>query len=302
MRARLLCWVAIAAFAVAVCGCPRQAAPGGREQPVAPGRASGGTIAIKGSDTMLQLGQRWAEAFMKKHPDVTISVTGGGSGTGIAALLNGTCDIAQASRPISEEEKKAAEAAGLKLSEFEVARDAVAVIVHRDNPINELSLEQISRIYRGEINNWKQLGGRDAKIVRLARETSSGTHVFFKEHVVRLGGKLPDAEYAADCLLLPSNQAIHDEVMNNPDAIGYIGLGYLDDKVKAVAIKGDGGSVKPSVEAASSGEYPLSRPLFWYTGKADDPQIRALVDFVRGDEGQKIVAEVGFVPIAGGGQ
>jgi phosphate transport system substrate-binding protein len=169
----------------------------------------------------------WAERYQQEHPEVRISVSGGGSGTGIASLINGTVDIANASRQIKPEEVEAAEANGIEPQEYVIARDAIAVIVHPENPVNQLTLEQISRIYRGEVNTWQELGGEDRPIIKVSRETNSGTHVYFLEEVIRLGDPNSKVIFSADTLLLPSSEGIIAEVSENPNAIGYDGLGYV---------------------------------------------------------------------------
>ena len=185
-------------------------------------------IENKGSDTIVNIALAWAEEYQKLHPDVRISVTGGGSGTGITALINGSIPLANASRQIKPEELATARAAGLDPQEFIIARDAIAVIVHPDNPVNQLTIEQLSAIYTGKINNWSELGGEDRPIVRLSRETNSGTHVFFLEKVVRMGDAKDKTIFAADTCLLPSSEGIISEVRENPNAIGYDGLGLCN--------------------------------------------------------------------------
>jgi phosphate transport system substrate-binding protein len=241
----------------------------------------------------------WAERYQQEHPEVRISVTGGGSGTGLAALLSGTVDIANASRKIKPEEIKAAEENGIEPQEYIIARDAIAVIVHPDNPVNQLNLEQISKIYRGEINNWQELGGDNRPIVRLSRETNSGTHVYFLESVIRLGEKENKEIFSADTLLLPSSEGIIAEVSENPNAIGYDGLGYVTSTVKVLALSMDpaGPYVMPSVETVNNGSYPVSRDLYMYTGKNLPVATQAYLDWIMGTEAQEIVSELGFVPI-----
>ena len=185
---------------------------------------------------MVNLALAWAEAYRSVRPDILISVTGGGSGTGITALANGTVDIANASRAIKTEEITAMQANGIDPIEFVVARDAIAVIVNPNNPVNQLTLAQVSAIYSGEINNWKEVGGEDRPIVRLSRETNSGTHVYFLETVLRLGNKENKTFFSTDTLMLPSSEGITSEVRDNPNAIGYDGLGYVIPEVKVLAI------------------------------------------------------------------
>ncbi len=256
-------------------------------------------IQNKGSDTIVNLALAWAERYQESHPEVRISVTGGGSGTGLTALISGTVDIANASRQIKSEEIEAAEANGVEPQEYVIARDAIAVIVHPDNPITQLTLPQISAIYRGEINNWSELGGEDRPIVRLSRETNSGTHVYFLEEVIRLGDSDNKEIFSADTLLLPSSEGIISEVSANPNAIGYDGLGYVTPHVKVLAVARDaaGPYVLPSVETVNSGEYPISRDLYMYTDQEVSPAVRAYLEWIFSPEAQEIVTELGFVPV-----
>src|SRR5512146_1396737 len=259
-------------------------------------------IQNKGSDTIVNLALAWAEQYQQEHANIRISVTGGGSGTGIAALINGTVDIANASRQISADETKQAEAKGIKPEEFVIARDAIAVIVNPENPISRLTLQQISDLYSGKIKNWRELGGDDRPIVRLSRETNSGTHVYFLETVVRLGSKTDKTLFSMDTLLLPSSEGIIAELRDNPDAIGYDGLGYVptDGSIKVLAVAVDAGSpyTLPSVQTVNGKTYPIARDLYMYT--AGDPQGAAkdYLDWIRTSaEAQDIVGKLGFVPI-----
>lgn len=260
--------------------------------------AGGGTIENKGSDTLVNLALAWAERYMELHPEVRISVTGGGSGTGIAALINGTVDIANASRQMKPEEIKAAEANGITPVEFVVARDAIAVVVHPSNPVDELTLQQISDIYTRKITNWREVGGVDRPIVLLSRESNSGTYVYFLENVIRMGDEDSDLLFSPDALLMPSSEGISTEVEQNPNAIGYDGLGYVteDQKMIAVARDADGPYVLPSVETVNDGSYPIARPLYMYTAGEPTGRVKAYLEWVRG-EGQEIVPELGFVPL-----
>ena len=200
-------------------------------------------IENKGSDTIVNLALAWAEKYQSDHANVRISVTGGGSGTGIAALLNGTVDIANASRQIKGEEVEEAKSKGINPIEHIIARDAIAVIVNPENPVSQLTLQQISDIYSGEITNWSEVGGEDRPVVKLSRETNSGTHVYFLETVLRLGSKEDKTLFSMDTLLLPSSEGIIAEVRQNPNAIGYDGLGYVPDDLKTIAIaEEDGGA------------------------------------------------------------
>lgn len=256
-------------------------------------------IENKGSDTIVNLALAWAEAYQGMHPDVRISVTGGGSGTGIAALINGTVDIANASRQIKAEEIEQAQANGIEPYEFIIARDAIAIIVHPDNPVSQLTLQQISDIYSGKINNWAEVGGEDRPIVRLSRETNSGTHVYFLETVLRLGDKNNTTLFSMDTLLLPSSEGIINEVRQNPNAIGYDGLGYVPDDLKIIAVaEAEGGEyVLPMISTVNDKSYPIARDLYMYTAGEPTGAVKAYLDWILSAEAQEIVAELGFVPI-----
>ena len=201
-----------------------------------PGEDTGRAIQNKGSDTLVNVALRWAETYREVKPDVSIAVTGGGSGTGIAALVNGTVDIANASRPMKESEIEAARANGIEPVEFTVAIDALAIVVHPDNPVNQLSIPQLSDIYTGRITNWAAVGGNDAPIVLLSRETNSGTHVYFLEEVVRKGDSDNTDIFAPQTLLMPSSVGITSEIQRNPRAIGYDGLGYVSEHEKMLEV------------------------------------------------------------------
>ena len=262
-------------------------------------KASPDSIQIKGSDTMVNLGQAWAEEFMMKNPDANIAITGGGSGTGIAALINGTCDIAEASRAMKPQELEQAKKNGRDVKEFEVAIDALAVVVHPSNPIKELTIEQLSGIFTGKIENWKELGGKDEKILALSRERNSGTHVYFLEHVVRKGNEKGPEQFAPRVLMLSSSQAIIEEVAQSSGAIGYVGHGYISNRVKAIGVAktAEGPFVMPTTENALNKTSPLARPLFFYTGSKPQGTVKTFIDFVLSDEGQKIVESMDFVPL-----
>jgi len=260
--------------------------------------ASEATIENKGSDTLVNLALAWAENYMRIHPDVRMSVTGGGSGTGIAAMINGTVDIANASREMKTEEIQAAQANGISPVEFVVARDAIAVVVNPRNPVDRLTLQQISDLYTGKIRNWSQVGGEDRPIVLLSRESNSGTYVYFLENVVRLGKSDSQLLFSPETLLMPSSEGISVEVRQNPNAIGYDGLGYVtpDQKVVAVAADSSGSYVMPSVHTVNDGTYPISRPLFMYTAGDRNGRIAEYLGWIR-SEGQALVTELGFVPL-----
>jgi phosphate transport system substrate-binding protein len=264
-----------------------------------PSTSSQKTIEDIGSDTIVNLALAWAEAYQKINPAVRISVSGGGSGTGFAALINKTTDIANASRKIKDEERQNALKNGVEPNEIEIARDAIGVIVSPENPVQQLTLRQISDIYSGKTTNWKAVGGDDRPIVLLSRESNSGTHVFFLEQVVRLGDSKDKTLFSPDTLLLPSSEGIMAEVRQNPNAIGYDGLGYITPDVKTLAIapKDGGEYIKPSVETVNNSKYPIARPLFMYTPGAPQGDVKTYLDWILGPEGQKIVGELGFVPL-----
>jgi phosphate transport system substrate-binding protein len=261
-------------------------------------------ITVKGSDTMVILAQRLAETYMKAHADVTIQVTGGGSGTGIAALINGTTNFANASRQIKAEEIQKAKEGGNDPQEYKVALDALAVVVGADNPVKTLTMQQLNGIYRGDINNWSELGGKDARIIRYCRESNSGTYVFFKEHV------MADGDYAADCQTMPGTSAVAEAVSRDKNGIGYGGVAYFapikllhivpvkkDDASPAVSPLRDDGT--PHYEVVWSGDYPIARGLYVYTANAPAGDEKAYLDWILGPEGQKVVAAVEYIPLKG---
>jgi phosphate transport system substrate-binding protein len=255
-------------------------------------------IENKGSDTIVNLALAWAERYQSEHADVRISVTGGGSGTGIAALINGTVDIANASRSIKEEEIVEANTNGVEPFEIIIARDAIAVIVNPENPVSELTLKQIADIYSGRITNWQEVGGEDRPIVRLSRETNSGTHVYFLETVLRLGDSEDKTLFSMDTLLLPSSEGIIVEVRQNPNAIGYDGLGYVPDDLKMIAIAKEPGApyVLPSIATVNDKSYPIARDLYMYTNGEPVGIVKDYLDWILAPEAQDIVVELGFVP------
>jgi phosphate transport system substrate-binding protein len=257
------------------------------------------TIVNKGSDTLVNLALAWAEKYQALYPNVEISVTGGGTGTGIAALLNKTVDIANASRQIKPEETQQARENGIDAQEFVVARDAIAIIVNPLNPVTHLTLQQLSDIYSGKINNWKDVGGEDRVIVRLSRETNSGTHVFFLENVIRLGNPQDKTLFSTDTLLLPSSEGITAETRDNPNAIGYDGLGYVTPDVKVIAVSKDSGGpfILPSADSVNNGQYPIARDLYMYTNGQPSGAIARYLAWIMTDEAQRIVTQLGFVPI-----
>ncbi len=277
----------IATLLVSACG-PRgsQGGAGGSDN----------AITIKGSDTMLHLVTAWADGFMKKRPETAVSVTGGGSGTGIAALLNGTTNICASSRDVKPEEKQMAEQKGMHLVITPVARDAITVVVNSKNPVSELTLEQLKKIFTGAYKTWDKVGGPAEPIVVLSRESSSGTYAFFLEHVLK------KEDYTQDALLLPATSAVIQSVTDSPWAIGYVGLGYAEDAgdaVKMISVKTDDASpaVAPSTESVLSGEYSIARPLNLVTGSEPMGTIKDFIDYSLSPDGQTIVADTGYVKV-----
>ncbi|MBI1749338.1 MAG: phosphate ABC transporter substrate-binding protein [Acidobacteria bacterium] len=256
--------------------------------------AQGGrNITVKGSDTMVILGQRWAEEFMKKNSGVAVQVTGGGSGVGIAALINGTTDIAEASRLMKDAEKASLkEKRGKDTLGVPVAVDGLAVYVHEQNPVNELSLAQLKGIYTGTIKNWSQVGGRDERIILYSRENSSGTYAYFKEHV------LENADYYPTAQTLPGTAAVINAVSKDTRGIGYGGIAY-GKGIKHLRVKKDDKSpaIEPAMENVLQGKYPISRYLYWYFAGQPAGELAKLAQWVVAPEGQKVVENVGYYPL-----
>jgi phosphate transport system substrate-binding protein len=248
---------------------------------------------------MVNLGQAWAEEFNKRHPDVNISITGGGSGTGIAALLSGTCDIAESSRAMADKEVRYARDKGIKPVQDIVALDGLAVVVNPKNPVKNLTLDQLRNIFMGNIDNWQTVGGKNMPIVMLSREVNSGTHIFFKEHVLRMGNSKGTEEFSPSALLMPSSQAIADEIANNENAIGYYGMGYISPAQKVIAVgqSKDGPFIEPAIESVKTNVYPISRPLYMCTNGQPKGAVKDFIEFVHSGEGQEIVKKLDFVPI-----
>ncbi len=257
------------------------------------------TIVNKGSDTLVNLALAWAENYHQLHPNIEISVTGGGSGTGIAALINGTVDIANASRLIKPEEIQLAKENGGNPVEFIVAKDAIAIIVNPNNPVTKLTIEQLSDIFSGKINNWSEVGGENRVIVRLSRETNSGTHVFFLENVIRMGDPNNKTLFSTDTILSPSSEGITAETRDNPNAIGYDGLGYVTPDVKVIAIARDatGPYVLPSADSVNNEQYPIARDLYMYTNNQPTGAVAEYINWIMTTDAQVIVTQLGFVPL-----
>ncbi|MDR0977421.1 MAG: phosphate ABC transporter substrate-binding protein [Endomicrobium sp.] len=257
------------------------------------------SIKIKGSDTIVNLIQAWSENFAKQYPTCDVSVTGGGSGTGFASLINKTCDIAMSSREIETEERKLAEKNNVKPVEFKIGIDGLVVLVNKNNPIDKLTIGQLRDIFMGKITNWKEVGGEDLVIVILSRESNSGTHMFFKERVLRNNSKDAKDEFSLHSLMMSSSEAICDEVSQNPNALGYTGMGFINDSVKALSVADDNKSeyIYPNAENIFNGLYPISRPLYLYTDGVPVSVIKMFIDYSLSKDGQKVVLDTDFVPV-----
>jgi phosphate transport system substrate-binding protein len=249
-------------------------------------------ITVKGSDTMVILAQRWAENYMKQHPETSIQVTGGGSGVGIAALINGTTDLANSSRPIKKSEIEKLKSRYNTLGvEIPCAKDGITIFLHESNKLEELTIKQLSDIYTAKITNWKQLGGDDAEIRLYGRENSSGTYVYFKEEVVK-------ADYAASCQTLPGTAALVNAVKKDKYGIGYGGAAYAEG-VKHCKIKKDTGSEAclPTADNIAQNKYPITRYLYMYMRNKPTGELKKYIDWILSPDGQRIVTEVGYFPV-----
>ena len=248
---------------------------------------------IKGSDTVLPLSQKAAENFMKANSDQTVTVTGGGSGVGISALLEGTTDLAQSSRKIKFDERQKLQRSGKSVKEVIIAYDALAVVVHPSNKVKNLTREQLEGIFTGKIKNWKEVGGDDLKIIPYARETSSGTYEFFKENVLK------HKNHMSGIMSMPATGSVVQSISQTRGAISYIGLAYLNKNTKAIHISYDKGEtyIEPSVANATNGSYPVIRPLYFYYITSSEDKVKSFVDYILSNEGQKIVSEIGFISV-----
>jgi phosphate transport system substrate-binding protein len=253
-------------------------------------------LVIKGSDTMVHLVTNWAEAYMKQNPNAEVAVTGGGSGTGIAALINGTTDICASSREIKDKEKQLAKEKNVEAKEVTVARDGIAIVVNPKNPIKEIDMQNLAQIFTGAITRWNKLGGGDEEILVFSRESSSGTYVFFQEHVLK------NKDYTPKAKLMPATSAIIESVSADKGAIGYVGLGYAlaaGGKIKILAVKADANSpaVMPSDQTVIDGSYAVARPLYLYVSSKASQNAVAFIDFCLSETGQAIVREAGYVTV-----
>ncbi|MEN6520557.1 MAG: PstS family phosphate ABC transporter substrate-binding protein [Armatimonadota bacterium] len=281
-----LLFVMIVVTALIVAGCGRRSSK------------AGNSIQVKGSNTMLQLGQAWAEAY-NAISSTKVSVSGEGSGVGISALINGTTDIAEASREMEPAEIKDAKAKGIDPIRTTVAWDGLAIIVNPSNPVRKLTIEQLRSIFLGEVKNWREVGGPNEEIVVTTRDTSSGTHQYFKEKVLRRGNSKGKEEFPRSALTITSSQTAVQTVEQDKGAIAYVGLGYVTPKVADVAIakSNERPYIKPTIETVMNRSYPISRALYFYTNGQPTGKVKAFVDFVLSDKGQQIVEKIDFVPI-----
>jgi len=264
-------------------------------------------ITVKGSDTMVNLSQRWAEEYMNKNPGVSIQITGGGSGTGVAALLNGTTNIANSSRELKSSELEEAAKRGITPKVYEVALDGIAVIVHHDNPVTSLTIEQLSDIFSGKISNWKEVGGIDAEITLYGRENSSGTYEFFREKILGKDERGVQKDFAVNTQVLQGTAALGESVARDPRGIGYGGVGYFaarkDVKILGVKENKDAGVVFPSqngivnYEDIWSGKYSISRYLYCFTDGKTNPGVEKFLEFILSGEGQELVKEMEYIPL-----
>lgn len=244
-------------------------------------------IKLEGSTTVLPIAQKAAEEYMKIKPNIKIVVKGGGSGVGITSIIEGLCDIANASRAAKQKELDLAAKKGRELKVNIIAMDGIAVVVNPSNPIKNITIEQLRGIYTGKIKNWKELGGPDKKIIAVSRENSSGTFEFFTEFV------LEKKRTRADAIMQASNQGVINFVQRTEGAIGYVGMGYLSDKVKPITLEG----IEPTKENVLKNKYKLSRPLYMYTLKNPPIHVEEFISFIKGTEGSKIIESVGFIPL-----
>lgn len=284
------------------CGRPQQrkSAPSAPQPAPATPRPPAGTIRQVGSTTLLPLAERWRVEYNKINPSVSIAVSGGGSGAGLKALIGRTAEIADSSRGIKPEEVRQAEAAGVKPVEHRVAYDGIAVVVNPACLLTQISVEKLSDLYTGKIRTWDELGAKGLGAVQLvSRDTTSGTYEVFKELVVTLNGKDKSRNYIAGALNKTSNQAVLATVAQSKAAIGYVGLGYVDDSVKVLKVIPVGGkeAVAPNAETVLAKKYPLWRPLYCYTNDEPTGNLKAYLDYIRSDKGQAMVTELGFVPL-----
>jgi phosphate transport system substrate-binding protein len=264
-------------------------------------------VTVKGSDTMVNLSQKWAEVYMQNNPNISIQVTGGGSGTGVAALLNGTTNIANSSRELKENEFQQASSRGITPKIYEVALDGIAVIVHLNNPVTVLTIQQISDIFTGKITNWKDVGGNDLPITLYGRENSSGTYEFFRDHVLGKDERNIQKDFATNTQVLQGTAALGEAVARDVKGIGYGGVGYFAERndIKIVGVKADENTeaIYPAkdgnvnYENIWSGDYSISRYLYCFTDDNPKPEVQNFLDFIVSDEGQELVRQMEYIPL-----
>lgn len=285
----------ITSLAFSGCGSKDDTNPDGGEQ-----TSSGQTIQVEGSDTMVNLAQAWSEKYQDENSDITIEVSGGGSGVGISSLIQGLADMANASRTMKDKEKARAEnELGVAPAEFIVGQDALAVYVHKDNPLEEITLAQLEAIYAdgGNISKWSELGvtvpGGADEIVRVSRQNNSGTYAYFREAV------LQDNDFKLGSIDLSGSSDVVSMVEKTASSIGYSGMGYATDDVKMLKIKktDDADAVAPKADNVINGTYPIARPLLIYTAGEPDGALKAYLDWILGENGQAIISEMGYVPV-----
>lgn len=254
--------------------------------------ATAGNITIKGSDTMVRLGQRWAEEYMKKNPGSVIQVSGGGSGTGIAALFNGTTDICISSRDMKPKEYNDAKAKNLDVRRIAVSLDGIAIFLNKENPVNDLTLAQIRAVYTGELTNWKEVGGPDATIILYGRENNSGTYAYFKEHV------LEEDDFADRCQTLPGTASVVNALTKDAKGIGYGGIAWATT-VKHAGVKSTDTSmaIHPTMEAVSNGNYPISRELYFFLRGEPTAEVKEFINWALSPEGQKVAESADYIPL-----
>jgi len=254
--------------------------------------ALAGNITIKGSDTMVRLGQRLAEEYMKKFPKSVIQVSGGGSGTGIAALLNNSTDICMASRDMKPAEYKLAQSKGIDVKRYSICLDGIAIFLHNSNPVSEFTLDQLKAVYTSEITNWKDLGGKDAPIILYGRENNSGTYVYFREHVLK------DEDYSERCQTLPGTASVVNAITKDPNGIGYGGIAWATTvKHAGVKVNDTTTAVQPENEAVSNGSYPISRELYFFTRGVPTGEMKDFINWALSPEGQKVAEMVDYIPL-----
>lgn len=262
--------------------------------------ASGKSVEVQGSDTMVNVTQSWAQDFMADNPDIDVVVNGGGSSVGIQGLINGTTNVANSSRNMKDEEKAEAKKKGVNPVETIVGYDGIVVATNKNNKVSKLTIKQVADIFTGKITNWKDVGGKDLPIVLLSRESSSGTYEFFKEHVLNNGDNKGTANFAANTSLLNNSSQIVEQIEGNEKAIGYFGMGYATSSINEIAIAAENGAeyIKPTVENVKSKKYSISRSLQIYSNGEPKGEIKKYVDFILGLKGQSILEKAGFVALS----